>query len=163
MEVVSPMIPGISTYSTADINILALGAAAQNTKQADQLLSSNPSEECETCSNRKYQDRSSDPSVSFQTPTQVDPQNAEAAIWSHEREHVTHETQKAEREGQEVVSVHVDIRHGICPECGKIYVEGGETTVVTRPETDADSKSGSPSQKAAPIPMFSNGVVNLLV
>ena len=96
---------------------------------------------CETCEKRKYQDGSDDPGVSFKNPTNIKPEQAESAVRGHEQEHVVRERAKAEREGREVVSQSVSIHTGICPECGKVYVSGGTTRTVTRPdqsdETDA--------------------------
>ena len=93
-------------------------------------------EECQTCKNRKYQDGSEDPGVSFKSPTKVDAGSAEAAVRSHEYEHVNRNQAKASREGQEVVYQSVRIKHGICPECGDDYVVGGVTTTVTKPKRD---------------------------
>lgn len=91
--------------------------------------------ECETCANRKYQDGSNDPGVSFKTASKISG-NAEAAVRSHENEHVTRNQAKADREGKEIVYQSVRIKHGICPECGASYVAGGETVTVTRTKTD---------------------------
>ena len=91
--------------------------------------------ECETCKNRKYQDGSDDPGVSFKTASKVTG-NAEAAVRTHENEHVTHNRAEAAREDKEIVYQSVRIKHGICPECGTSYVSGGETVTVTRPKTD---------------------------
>ncbi|MBD5129514.1 MAG: hypothetical protein HDT43_06275 [Ruminococcaceae bacterium] len=88
--------------------------------------------ECETCKNRRYQDESDDPSVSFQSASKISKGGAEAAVRGHEYEHVNHNRAKADREGKEIVYQSVIIKHGICPECGDTYVAGGETTTVTR-------------------------------
>lgn len=92
--------------------------------------------ECQTCRNRKYQDGSDDPGVSFKTAGKIDPANAEAVVRSHEYEHVNRNQAKAEREDREVVYQSVVIKHGICPECGDTYVTGGQTTTVTRKAQD---------------------------
>lgn len=92
--------------------------------------------ECETCKNRKYQDQSDDPGVSFKTASKVSAGGAEAAVRGHEQEHVTRNQAKADREGKEVVYQSVVIKHAICPECGDTYVAGGETTTVTRSKPD---------------------------
>ena len=52
-------------------------------------------------------------------------------VRAHEQEHVRHETAKAEREGKEA-ETRVSIHYGACPECGRVYVSGGTTQVVTR-------------------------------
>lgn len=93
--------------------------------------------ECQTCKNRKYQDVSSDPGVSFKTPQSVAPEAAAAAVAGHEGEHVSRERSKAGTEGREVVYQNVSYSTGICPECGKVYVSGGETTTVTRAKPKA--------------------------
>lgn len=92
--------------------------------------------ECETCKNRKYQDGSDDPGVSFKMPTRVSPESAASAVRAHEGEHVTRERAEAAREGREVVSQFVTYRTGICPECGSPYIAGGTTRTVTKATTE---------------------------
>ena len=101
----------------------------------DKLMGEEENGECETCANRKYQDESNDPGVSFKSASKISG-NAEAAVRSHENEHVTRNQAKAEREDKEVVYQSVRIKRGICPECGTSYVSGGETVTVTRTKTD---------------------------
>ena len=86
-----------------------------------------PKGECHTCNSRKYVDKSSDSSVSYQTPTKLNPQTAALAVGAHEREHVTNERAKADREGREIVNQTVSIKYGVCPECSKMYPTGGTT------------------------------------
>ena len=86
---------------------------------------------CETCENRKYQDGSDDPGVSFKNASKING-SAEAAVRAHEYEHVSHNQAEAAREDKEIVYQSVRIKHGICPECGTSYVAGGETVTVTR-------------------------------
>lgn len=90
---------------------------------------------CETCENRKYQDGSNDPGVSFKTASKITG-NAEGAVRAHEYEHVSRNQAKAEREGKEIVYQSVRIKHGTCPECGASYVSGGETVTVMRGKRD---------------------------
>lgn len=97
----------------------------------DKLKTEEENGECETCKNRKYQDGSDDPGVSFKTASKVNG-NAEAAVRAHEYEHVSHNQAQAAREDKEIVYQSVRIKHGICPECGTSYVSGGETVTVTR-------------------------------
>lgn len=104
------------------------------------LKKMNPAEEpddgrCETCENRKYQDGSNDPGVSFKTASKITG-NAEAAVRGHEYEHVNRNQAKAAREGKEIVYQTVTLRRAICPECGKSYVAGGETVTVTKAKQD---------------------------
>lgn len=87
---------------------------------------------CQTCEERKYQDGSDDISVSYQSPTNIDPDVAPAAVRGHELEHVYHEQAKAQREGRKVVSQTVTLHTDICPECGRTYVSGGTTRTVTK-------------------------------
>ena len=91
---------------------------------------------CETCAKRKYQDGSDDPGVSFKTAQHVDPDMAQSAVRGHEQEHVTRERAEAEREGRRVVSQSVTYHTGICPECGRFYIEGGTTRTVTAADND---------------------------
>lgn len=88
--------------------------------------------ECETCANRKYVDGSDDPSVSFKTPGQIDPEVSASAVMSHELEHVSNERANAQADDREVVSQSVTLSTAICPECGAVYVSGGETRTVTK-------------------------------
>ena len=95
--------------------------------------------ECYTCDNRRYQDKSADGSVSFQTPTKISPEAAASAVRAHEAEHVRNEQQYAKEQGREVVSQSVRIMYASCNECGKVYVSGGETrTTTVSADTDYD-------------------------
>ena len=94
--------------------------------------------ECETCKNRKYVDGSDDPSVSFQTPTHINPESAMTAVAAHEGEHVRNEQLKADQEGRKVISQSVSIHTSVCPECGRVYVSGGQTRTVTAPDEKPD-------------------------
>ena len=88
--------------------------------------------ECQTCENRKYQDGSDDPGVSFKTATKLSPEQAATAVRGHEMEHVVREQAKAAREDRQVISQSVTIQTAICPECGTVYASGGTTTTVTK-------------------------------
>lgn len=96
---------------------------------------------CETCENRKYQDGSSDPGVSFKTASKVTG-SAEAAVRGHEYEHVNRNRARAERENKEILYQSVTLSRAICPECGKSYVSGGETVTVTRGKQDIRFDAG---------------------
>ena len=102
-------------------------------------------DECQTCKNRKYQDASDDPGVSFKSASKVGPEGAAAAVRGHEYEHVYRNQAKAAREGKEVVYQSVRIKTAICPECGDSYVAGGETTTVTK--TKPETEINQPEQK----------------
>ncbi|MCL2699401.1 MAG: hypothetical protein FWE68_03730 [Defluviitaleaceae bacterium] len=114
----------------------AEGVGAAGTGQAGGILGMT-NVECVTCAERTYQDRSDDPGVSMQTPTNLSPEEAAGAVMAHEREHQVREAAKAEEEGREVLSNEIQIFTSVCPECGKTYVSGGKTTTVTRAQEEA--------------------------
>ena len=107
----------------------------------------NPTGECQTCKQRKYQDGSDDPGVSFKSPTRMDPDTAATAVRGHEQEHVVRERAVAQREGRKVISQSVSIHMDICPECGRVYVSGGLTRTVTASD-DSSASSDTPSGEA---------------
>ena len=108
-------------------------AALQEAKSPQQVMEE---AECQTCKERKYQDQSDDPGVSYQTPTNIAPEQAAAAVRGHEQEHVVREQASAQREDREVVSQTVTLHTAICPECGRVYVSGGTTRTATRSAED---------------------------
>ena len=112
--------------------------------------------ECQTCKERKYQDGSDDPGVSFKTPTNIAPEQAAAAVRGHENEHVVREEAKAQRENRKVVSQSVTYHTSICPECGKVYVSGGTTRTVTRAinSQQADQKNQNQARQNPRIGTF---------
>ena len=99
-------------------------------------------EECQTCKNRKYQDGSDDPGVSFKSAAKIAPEAAAATVRGHEMEHVYRNQAKAAREGKKVVSQSVVLKSAICPECGKAYISGGETRTVTRTDNSEKFNAG---------------------
>jgi hypothetical protein len=115
---------GNGTASTGDTGVIGTKQAGSSEAPGDG--------KCKTCAERKYQDGSNDPGVSFKAATHVSPDLAPVAVMAHEGEHVVREQAKAESEGREVVSQHVSIHTAVCPECGRIYVSGGTTTTVTK-------------------------------
>ena len=125
---VTPALPG-QEKETPD------GRPAQGAESAQEALKEG---ECETCEERKYQDGSDDMGVSFQTPTNIKPEQAASAVRGHEMEHVYREQAKADREDRKVVSQTVTMHTEICPECGKSYVSGGTTRTVTKADTEND-------------------------
>lgn len=106
--------------------------AAEETKSAQEVMEEG---ECQTCKERKYQDGSNDPGVSFKTPSRIAPEQAAAVVRGHEQEHVVREQAQARRENREVVSQSVTLHTAICPECGKAYVSGGTTRTTTRADS----------------------------
>jgi len=99
--------------------------------------------ECETCEQRKYQDGSDDPGVSYKSAARISPEEAAVKVRSHEHEHVVRNQAKAEREEKEVLFQTVRIFTNICPECGRVYVSGGETRTDTKGKADQEFKPGS--------------------
>ena len=100
---------------------------------------------CKTCQERQYQDGSDDPGVSFKSPGHIAPEAAAATVAAHENEHVVREQESARQAGREIVSQSVRLYSGVCPECGKSYIAGGETTTVSKSESkhvDADTNKG---------------------
>ena len=110
----------------------AAGEGAKKIAATDQV--------CQTCQNRRYKDVSNDPSVSFQTPTHISPGQSASMVMAHEREHVSNEQARADRDGRKVISQSVTLETSICPECGRVYVSGG----VTRTVTAQDNENGTP-------------------
>jgi ribosomal protein L32 len=104
---------------------------AQSSSEVKGISEAMEIKECQTCKNRKYVDGSSDPSVSYQSPTHISPEQSASKVMAHEREHVTNEQSKAQKEDRKVVSQTVSLSTAICPECGKVYVSGGVTRTVT--------------------------------
>ena len=95
-----------------------------------------PAGACYTCQNRRYVDKSDDASVSFQTPTSINPGMAAAAVASHEQEHVRNEQARAHREDRQIVSQSVSLTYDTCPECGRHYVSGGTTRTTSVGKSD---------------------------
>ena len=98
--------------------------------------------QCQSCQERKYQDGSDDPSVSFQTPTRIDPAVVESQVRAHVMEHVGHEQARAEAEDKKVISQSVTLHTGICEECGRIYISGGTTKTVTKEDPQKQAFQG---------------------
>ena len=107
-------------------------APAVESMQNDKLMKKIGAVECKTCQSRKYVDASNDAGVSFKTPTHVSPESSGAAVMSHEQEHVSRESSKAQLEGRKVVSQSVQIYTDVCSGCGRAYTSGGKTTTITK-------------------------------
>lgn len=87
--------------------------------------------ECETCKNRTYQD-GSDENVSYKSPSHISPGASASAVMAHEQEHVSNAYKQASQGNGEVIQASVSIHTATCPECGRTYVSGGETTTQIR-------------------------------
>lgn len=95
--------------------------------------------ECSTCAARSYKDGSDDAGVSFQTAKSVPASTAGVAVASHEGEHVTRDTAKAREEGRIVTQAKVTFQYACCPECHKMYIAGGTTTISTVADTKSEN------------------------
>ncbi len=131
------------------VNPDELTAQAQKGASAQEVMEEG---ECQTCKERKYQDGSDDPGVSFKTPTNLTPEQAASAVRGHEMEHVVREQAKAQREDREVVSQSVTYHNAICPECGKVYVSGGTTRTSTR--AAEEPVAADPTNQGRQTPFF---------
>lgn len=121
----------------ADAAGAALPQGTQGAEKAKSAREVMEEGECQTCKERKYQDGSDDPGVSFKTARHIAPEAAAATVRGHEMEHVVREQASAAREGRRVVSQSVTYHTAICPECGKAYVSGGTTRTTTAAAKDA--------------------------
>ena len=65
---------------------------------------------------------------SFKAPGHISPQASASAVMSHEQEHVSNAYDEASRKNGELVQASVSLQTATCPECGRTYVSGGETT-----------------------------------
>lgn len=131
----------VSDKNALETKIMSLDRRINNLEKRLERLSEKQGE-CQTCKNRKYQDGSDDPGVSFKTASKIAPEAAAAAVRGHEAEHVFRNRAKAAREGREIVSQSVVLKSGICPECGKAYIAGGETRTVTKAKNEPDYSVG---------------------
>lgn len=127
------------------------GTASQSDEVAKK---SDPNYVCQTCKQRRYQDQSNDPGVSFKSPGYIDPSSSAAVVMSHEQEHVTREQAQAGQENRRVVSQSVVLKYAVCPECHRTYVSGGETRTVTASDTGGQSGMNSISGQAGQYNQF---------
>jgi len=129
------MVGGIGSYSSYGAGSLygsygAYGSESTSGEDAVKGLGGRSSqEECETCKNRKYQD-GSDENVSFKSASHIDPRAAASAVRAHEGEHVSNAYTKASQNDGKVLSAGVSIHTDVCPECGRVFVSGGETNTL---------------------------------
>ena len=101
--------------------------------------------ECQTCKERKYQDGSDDPGVSFKAAGHISPESSAAVVQAHEQEHVGHEQANARKEGRKVIAQSVQVYNAVCPECGRVYVSGGETRTTTAANPSKELPKGESS------------------
>jgi ribosomal protein L37AE/L43A len=132
----SPFVPDYNKFTQNPQTVINTDAKAQdvikeNTAAGVKQKKAEGVQECQTCKNRRYQDGSNDPGVSFKTPGHVSPEASYAAVASHENEHVSNEQANARSNGRRVVSQSVQIFMETCPECGKAFAAGGVTKTTT--------------------------------
>ncbi len=150
--------PVTSAFGKSAMQQLSAGRESLQDKKPGNTASSQSEKgrfdrnECQTCKNRRYQDGSNDPGVSFKTPGKIDPSVSQSRVRAHEYEHVFRERSKALREGREVVSQSVMLQTGICPECGRAYISGGTTRTVTRKSEELDEILAAREENAADRP-----------
>lgn len=138
--------PPSASYKRSNATLPSLSDIADNGKgsfrtgPAGKSSTVKPNTGCETCAKREYKDGSDDAGVSFKTSTRVSSATAGIAVASHEGEHVNRESDKANKEGRVVTQAKVTFQYASCPECHKMYIAGGTTTITTM-SGSADSKS----------------------
>ena len=148
-------IPGINGFSSAYAYSPYSAAGSLGQAQTADGIAKNPGAsdvknagrtsspaDCQTCQERKYQD-GSDEMVSFKSAAHISPSAAASAVRSHEQEHVANAYKKAEQEDGKVLQASVRLKTAVCPECGRSYVAGGETTTKIQ-----YSNEENPYQKA---------------
>jgi len=91
--------------------------------------------ECQTCENRKYQDGSNE-MVSFKSAQHISPMASASRVRAHEQEHVSNAFTKAAQDNGKVIQASVTLKTAVCPECGRTYVAGGETTTKIKYENE---------------------------
>lgn len=149
---ISPISNSTSVYTNAGVYTPFTSAPASQTgdgitKNAGESdvknvgRASSPAD-CQTCKERKYQD-GSDEMVSFKAAAHISPNAAPSAVLSHEQEHVSNAYKKAAQGDGKVLQASVRLKSAVCPECGRSYIAGGETTTKIR-----YSNEKNPYQKA---------------
>lgn len=92
--------------------------------------------ECQTCKNRKYKDGSNESNVSFKSPGHISPAASRGTVLAHEQEHVSNAISEGNSPDADLVSATVSLQMARCPECGTMYVSGGETRTVIKHYSD---------------------------
>lgn len=107
--------------------LYGVSPTGRQTNIDDPISATGKKEECQTCKERKYVD-GSDEMVSFKAPANIKPEAATAKVMAHEQEHVANAFKDAANKNGKVLQASVTLKTAICPECGRAYVAGGETT-----------------------------------
>lgn len=141
MSIIGAIGSGYSPYRSAAVGTSAVAGTKPilnpnaSTAKAPGRVSS-PAE-CETCKNRKYQD-GSDEMVSFKSAQHISPQSAPVRVRGHEAEHVSNAYKDAAMNNGKVLQASVSLKTAVCPECGRTYVCGGETTTKIKYENESN-------------------------
>ncbi len=130
---------GASVRAYAEMAARTDPDGAGKTKSAREVMED---AQCETCKERRYQDGSDDPGVSFKTAAHIDPDLAAARVRGHEQEHVSREQADAAQKGRRVVDQSVTYHNNICPECGRVYISGGTTRTTTAAAAQSGASGG---------------------
>ncbi len=75
-------------------------------------------------------DGSNEGDVSFKTPGHIDPSQSYGRVMAHEKEHMANAREKTSGGDARLVSASISLKYGVCPECGRTYVAGGETRTL---------------------------------
>jgi hypothetical protein len=84
---------------------------------------------CNLCRQRQYEDVSPQHAVTFETPTKIP--SIFSALWvaTHELQHVLSAKRRALQQEERVITT-VMLQYNVCPDCGRVHVSGGRTTVT---------------------------------
>lgn len=126
-------IGGMSNNYTIPISNVSRVTPINTDNTVESSAKVKPATECKTCQNRKYVDGSDEANVSFKAPGNIKPGEAYGKVMAHEMEHVSNAIAKTSSdENAELVSATVSLKMGVCPECGRTYVDGGVTRTSIR-------------------------------
>lgn len=155
MPSVNPYLSGINTTASTGTDMSDVSLSGDKDTEKKSGYRSSPVD-CETCKHRKYQDGSNE-SVSYKSPAHISPDAAASAVRAHEGEHVSNAFSKAQTQGGKVVSVGVTLQSAICPECGRVYVSGGETNTVIKYDSQQSQTNPYTQNKEALNNMYNSG------
>lgn len=106
--------------------------AKEKEKARQKHIQEKVDQECETCQHRREDE--SEEVVSLKTSKYTAEQSV-TAVFSHEAEHVYRDKAYADMNNKEVLYQRVALQTDICPECGKLYVSGGQASAVAESGT----------------------------
>ena len=124
------MNPGVTNVSPTGAN-----TGVDTTGKVETSGGAKGATECQTCENRKYQDGSNE-MVSFKSAQHISPMASASRVRAQEQEHVSNAFTKAAQDNGKVLQASVTLKTAVCPECGRTYVAGGETTTKIKYENE---------------------------